>query len=177
MGKNKAKNTVRFGRKWYRKEYLKSETWKRIRLGALKRANHTCEKCGSKATDIHHMDYSCIGKYVHDLSWFLIALCRPCHELVERAKELHVIPFTHQRKHIIKLSKADVNKALKRRFEKVLIDGKIINGINTIPFWKRRLIYGVLKYTFVDPMDLLAKEITRSQESKIWKIINSCKNS
>ena len=63
----------------YYREYLKSDAWKRKRYVVLKRDNWTCQKCGAKATQVHHLKYAKykIGK--EPIKW-LISICEPCHE-------------------------------------------------------------------------------------------------
>ena len=58
--------------------YLKSDAWKRKRYVVLKRDNWTCQECGAKATEVHHLKYAKyqIGK--EPIDW-LVSLCSPCH--------------------------------------------------------------------------------------------------
>ena len=65
-------------RKEYYREYLKSDAWQRKRYVVLKRDNWTCQECGAKATEVHHMKYAKyqIGK--EPIDW-LVSLCSPCH--------------------------------------------------------------------------------------------------
>ena len=68
----------RIARRDYYREYLKSDAWRRKRYVVLKRDNWTCQECGAKATEVHHMKYAKyqIGK--EPIHW-LISLCSPCH--------------------------------------------------------------------------------------------------
>lgn len=61
------------------REYLKSDAWKRKRYVVLKRDNWTCQYCGNKATQVHHLRYAKykIGK--EPIKW-LISLCPSCHK-------------------------------------------------------------------------------------------------
>ncbi len=65
-------------RKEYYREYLKSEAWQRKRYVVFKRDNWTCQECGAKATEVHHLKYAKyqIGK--EPIDW-LVSLCSPCH--------------------------------------------------------------------------------------------------
>ena len=60
------------------RSYLKSDAWKRKRYVVFKRDNWTCQECGAKATQVHHLKYAKyqIGKEPIDL---LVSLCSPCH--------------------------------------------------------------------------------------------------
>ena len=60
------------------RSYLKSDAWKRKRYVVLKRDNWTCQECGAKATEVHHLKYAKyqIGK--EPIDW-LVSLCSPCH--------------------------------------------------------------------------------------------------
>ena len=68
-------------RKEYYAEYLKSDAWKRKRYVVLKRDNWTCQSCGAKATQVHHMKYAKykIGK--EPIKW-LVSLCASCHHKI-----------------------------------------------------------------------------------------------
>jgi len=60
------------------KNYLKSERWQILRLKALQRDNFTCQKCKTKATEVHHLNYQYI-KTPKELE-FLVSLCHDCHQ-------------------------------------------------------------------------------------------------
>ena len=68
----------RAARRDYYREYLKSDAWQRKRYVVLKRDNWTCQECGAKATEVHHLKYAKyqIGK--EPIDW-LVSLCSPCH--------------------------------------------------------------------------------------------------
>lgn len=59
------------------REYLKSETWKELRIQALERASFKCEFCGAPAINAHHVKYS---KNTDPLE-ALVAVCIRCHWL------------------------------------------------------------------------------------------------
>lgn len=60
--------------------YLKSDTWRKIRLVALKRDKHTCRACGDKAYVVHHVRYP---KHLgQERQEWLYSLCSPCHDLI-----------------------------------------------------------------------------------------------
>ena len=69
----------RIARRDYYREYLKSDAWKRKRYVVLKRDKWICQKCGAKATQVHHLKYAKyqIGK--EPIKW-LVSLCKPCHQ-------------------------------------------------------------------------------------------------
>jgi len=57
--------------------YLQTDHWKRVRLGAMKRAWFQCEKCGSEQEiQVHHLTYD---RLWHERPGDLIVLCRECH--------------------------------------------------------------------------------------------------
>ena len=58
--------------------YLKTDAWQRKRYVVFKRDNWTCQECGAKATEVHHLKYAKyqIGK--EPIDW-LVSLCSPCH--------------------------------------------------------------------------------------------------
>ena len=71
----------RIARRDYYRQYLKSDAWKRKRYVVLKRDNWTCQSCGAKATQVHHMKYAKykIGK--EPIKW-LVSICAPCHHKI-----------------------------------------------------------------------------------------------
>ena len=75
----RAREKRRIDRRDYYREYLKSDEWKRKRYVVLKRDNWTCQYCGKKATQVHHLKYAKyqIGK--EPIKW-LVSVCRPCHK-------------------------------------------------------------------------------------------------
>lgn len=65
------------------KNYLKSKKWKVRRKQVLERDNYTCQECGNKAWQVHHLTYKRIfNERLNDL----ISLCEDCH------KEIHNKP-------------------------------------------------------------------------------------
>ena len=60
------------------REYLKTDAWQRKRYVVFKRDNWTCQECGAKATEVHHLKYAKyqIGK--EPIDW-LVSLCSACH--------------------------------------------------------------------------------------------------
>lgn len=73
---------VRYTREEYRKEYLRSEEWKKLRSLVLK-ADPECQCCHkTKATDAHHMTY----KNIVDIQPSdLLPVCRSCHKFIHEA--------------------------------------------------------------------------------------------
>jgi len=58
-------------------EYLKTETWQKIRARALRRDRYRCRACKGVATEVHHVRYpQVLGQ--EKLEW-LYSLCVPCH--------------------------------------------------------------------------------------------------
>jgi len=65
----------------YRKKYLSSTLWRKIRNRVLKRDNQICVYCGSEAQVVHHRSYErevLEGKADH----MLVSLCEDCHEYI-----------------------------------------------------------------------------------------------
>lgn len=69
---------------WYRRIYLRSKHWRRLRAKVAQRAGYTCERKGCIAygdnLDVHHKTYERIG---HERLDDLVYLCRPDHRWVE----------------------------------------------------------------------------------------------
>lgn len=66
--------------------YLQSAHWRAIREWALERSDGRCERCGSRAEDVHHRSYERVGC---ELPEDLEALCRSCHQDEHQAPEDH----------------------------------------------------------------------------------------
>ncbi len=65
-----------FVRPIYR-EYITSAAWRAKRRLKLKSTRGKCERCGQRATQVHHKHYDTLGRErLADLE----SLCRPCHE-------------------------------------------------------------------------------------------------
>lgn len=58
--------------------YLRSQTWKRKRKAAIKRAAGRCEQCSCECAwpEVHHKTYKHLGA---ELSQDLLVLCPDCH--------------------------------------------------------------------------------------------------
>lgn len=75
-------------REWYRTAYLHSEHWKALRASKFN-ANPSCERCGARATDVHHVNY----RNILDVTLAdLLSLCRPCHEEEHRINGMPMRP-------------------------------------------------------------------------------------
>ncbi len=69
-------------------DYLKSDTWQRLRSKRLAIDNYRCQRCGTPygPLQVHHLAYPEVlgteDPYLH-----LVTLCATCHELVEHQKK------------------------------------------------------------------------------------------
>ena len=73
----------RLGFKTY-SNYLKSDTWRRIRKEALEKRKYKCFFCDGFATEVHHLRYTrpvLMGLGKHYLGGLIIA-CRDCHQMI-----------------------------------------------------------------------------------------------
>ena len=77
VGSN-SRESSRISRRDRYREYLKTDAWQRKRYVVFKRDNWTCQECGAKATEVHHLKHAKyqIGK--EPIDW-LVSLCSPCH--------------------------------------------------------------------------------------------------
>lgn len=72
---------VKYTRKEYREEYLKSEEWKSLRNLVLS-SSPGCQCCKKRATEVHHMTYrNIVDIKITDL----LPVCRACHNLIHDA--------------------------------------------------------------------------------------------
>jgi hypothetical protein len=64
-----------------KEEYYKSPEWETVRVFALHRANHRCERCGSAGVlQVHHVTYD---NLYNEKPEALEALCKPCHDAAD----------------------------------------------------------------------------------------------
>ncbi len=59
-------------------EYLLSKWWKRKRVQKLKSTEWKCERCGEKATQVHHKHYRSLWK---EKNSDLESICAACHQI------------------------------------------------------------------------------------------------
>lgn len=57
-------------------DYIKSDEWKNKRQLVLKRDNYTCQICGKKAEQVHHLSYA---HRENEYLFELVSLCEQCH--------------------------------------------------------------------------------------------------
>jgi hypothetical protein len=67
-----------------KEEYYKSSEWETVRVFALHRANHRCERCGSAGVlQVHHVTYdNLFNEKPEDLE----VLCKRCHDEADRRR-------------------------------------------------------------------------------------------
>lgn len=75
-------------RYWYRRFYLRSEHWERVRSMAKILAQFECSRCGAGwddmvMLDVHHKRYNLFNERLSDLE----VLCRACHNKEHRKSE------------------------------------------------------------------------------------------
>lgn len=62
-------------------DYMQSDRWQQKRKLVLARDKYTCQRCGRKGYDVHHMTYKRFGdERLTDLE----TLCRSCHNAEHR---------------------------------------------------------------------------------------------
>ncbi len=76
------------GRTFYqaRPDFYESQYWNLVREAVLNSRGFKCCRCGGEANQVHHLNYDFIGEdHFHPET--LVAICRPCHGLVEYARK------------------------------------------------------------------------------------------
>jgi len=63
-------------------DYRKSVEWENLKNTALKRANNTCEVCGTSAQVVHHKSYP--ANFKDDNLDNLLVLCKKCHYKIHK---------------------------------------------------------------------------------------------
>jgi 5-methylcytosine-specific restriction endonuclease McrA len=69
------------------RQYLNSPSWKRVRNRVMKRDGWTCQRCGSRAQEVHHVKYTKAhgrGDFSKQPMNNMIALCKACHQKAHR---------------------------------------------------------------------------------------------
>jgi hypothetical protein len=67
------------GKNYYQEVYLKSDEWKRKRIGFLERDDYKCRCCDKKAEAVHHVNYNNVHR---ENEKDLISVCHSCHEKI-----------------------------------------------------------------------------------------------
>lgn len=65
--------------------YLSHWLFRIVRGVVMRRADGRCEKCGEKATEVHHLTYPEWGSF--DTPTNMIAVCHACHCLIENKEK------------------------------------------------------------------------------------------
>ncbi|MFA5234034.1 MAG: hypothetical protein WC390_06490 [Sulfurimonas sp.] len=164
---------VKYSRREYREEYLKSEEWS-IKRNSFMASRPICEKCGKNPScDARHCNYRNIVD-VKDRD--LLAVCRECHNLIEEAKNCKMIPNNHNRYIAIKITREQVDKFKSKSFT---LDQKFVDDLIKISTHGQMLIRGILKISsFVRWEDTIGWKIKINLWHKILLTMqyNQCKN-
>ena len=73
-----------------RPDFYRSQYWKLVKEAVLISKSFKCCRCGGDAKQVHHLHYDFIGEdHFHPES--LVAICRPCHGLVEHARNAEAL--------------------------------------------------------------------------------------
>lgn len=169
---------VKYNRKEYREEYLKSEEWKTLR-NTIIGSGCNCQCCKKvKASDVHHMVYrNIVDITLNDL----IPVCRSCHEFIHQAidddwisqnpkdfEEIKIRTFNILTDKEYKLYKEWLNS-------KHLLSSNEINDIKTMQGFIIRKIAGMVKRKLWYD-DLEYCKFTGRQIKKIREIIKLAKH-
>lgn len=71
-------------------KYIRSKAWRRKANERLEMDGHTCQVCGRKAEEVHHLTYDRFG---HEDMNDLVSLCRKCHRKAEDLYDPSAIPW------------------------------------------------------------------------------------
>jgi len=70
------------------RQYLLGKTWGSIRSRVMKRDRWTCQCCGNKGDNAHHIKYTPRNLSGRSELKFIITLCRTCHEDIHAGNPL-----------------------------------------------------------------------------------------
>lgn len=74
-------------KEWYKKSYLKSTNWRKVRNKALAASGFRCSECGNKySLQVHHLTYKNLG---HEHKDDLKVLCCNCHDSIHSYRKKH----------------------------------------------------------------------------------------
>ena len=123
-------------------ELLRDPRWQKARLLTMQRAGFACERCGDKDTtlNVHHKNYkSGHAPWEYELNNF-VCLCRDCHEIVHKQKEMinNLLPYT-------KIDIAELMSALVAHQENAQYVGKLHPRVFS---YERSFYLGVLVFIF-----------------------------
>lgn len=165
---------VNYGRHYYRTVYLKSDEWRNIREGIIRSAEGMCEKCRvSRCTDVHHMNYGILNTPHCGSRLFLIALCRPCHNLIEKAKKIRLLQNAHTREDLLRITVEMVKNTEMFRRKKTPWDTNLTMTVSQAGIRAKKLVCGVMKlampHRFSEWEGIL---LTQAQRGKIRFLLN-----
>lgn len=123
-------------------ELLRDPRWQKARLLTMQRAGFACERCGDKDTtlNVHHKNYkSGHAPWEYELNNF-VCLCRDCHEIVHKQKEMinNLLPYT-------KIDISELMSALVAHQENAQYVGKLHPRVFS---YERSFYLGVLVFLF-----------------------------
>lgn len=73
-----------------RPNFYRSQYWDLVKEAVLISVNFKCCRCNGHAKQVHHLHYDFVGEdHFHPES--LVAICRPCHGLVEHARNAEAL--------------------------------------------------------------------------------------
>jgi len=78
-------------------DFYESRYWELVREEILAIRNFRCCRCGGEAYQVHHLNYNHVGED-HFYPESLVAICRPCHGLVEYARQAESLVSRIQRR-------------------------------------------------------------------------------
>lgn len=141
---------VKYTRREYRDEYLRSEEWMKLRSKVISERT-VCAKCKVRpATQVHHTRYrNIVNVHPHDL----LPLCNECHELVHVALDIGLLPDNHSRQMALEIRAETVENRLKYRRNKIQIPLDLLHEIVALPPDGKKFVCGILKR--LPPSDFL----------------------
>jgi len=136
---------VKYTRKEYREEYLKSPEWASLRSGVLQN-ECDCFMCHKKASDVHHMDYRNIVDVDRSC---LVPLCRDCHDMAHEAIKMGLLTKRHNRQSLSRITPALLRSERKkqRRIEALPFD--LVRKIQNLDSNKKRRLFAKLRTGFL----------------------------
>lgn len=159
---------VRYTRKEYRDDYLKSDHWKTLR-GYIVKSGVLCFKCKVEpATDAHHMRYrNIVTVKIKDL----VPLCRECHNIVEEAKSLGLIRKSHSTVAVLKINREKIILEKKRLASKTKLPDSLIDRMISQGSQCCKLVLGILRRSVYSRNDWSNVLVTGRQLDQIRRIV------
>ena len=163
---------VKYTRREYREEYLRSDEWREKRRLFIEK-HPVCEKCGNRPTgDVHHLEYRNIVDVTDEC---MMGTCRECHEFIHDCIDVGLIPKDADLliKRALTMSVTTDNLKARRSYlrKKVDFPKDLLGRVAVSGGHVKLKVYGVLRWTPNFLKELGSIKITGAKIEKIEDLL------